>query len=67
MWRNTTFKLQAYLNYFGFCKIKIFNQLQISGKIGFTFYDDKHTIGSGLETIENNWHGDGKLQIIWSF
>lgn len=48
-------------------KIKLFKQLQISGKIGLTFYDDKHTIGSGLETIENNWRGDGKLQIIWSF
>lgn len=47
-------------------KIKPYEKLQISGKIGFTFYDNKNTIGSGLEEIENNWRGDGKLQIIWS-
>ena len=48
-------------------KVKAFNQIQISGKVGFTFYDDKTVIGSGLETIENHWRGDGKLQIVWSF
>lgn len=48
-------------------KIKLWEQLQLSGKIGFTFYHDKEGIGSGLETIEHNWRGDGKLQMIWSF
>lgn len=48
-------------------KIKIWEQLQLSGKIGFTFYDNKSKIGSGLETIEGNCKSDGKLQIIWSF
>ena len=48
-------------------KVKVFNQIQISGKVGFTFYDDKTIIGSGLEAIENHWRGDGKLQIVWSF
>ncbi len=47
-------------------KVKIYENIQISGKIGFTFYDNKTVIGSGLETIENNWRGDGKVQIIWS-
>ena len=47
-------------------KIKVYNNIQISGKIGLTFYDNKNIIGSGLETIESNWNGDGKLQIIWS-
>lgn len=46
-------------------KIKPHDKIQISGKIGFTFYDNKDVIGSGLETIENNWRGDGKLQLIW--
>jgi hypothetical protein len=48
-------------------KVKVFNQIQISGKVGFTFYDDKTIIGSGLEAIENHWRGDGKIQIVWSF
>ena len=47
-------------------KIKLYDAIHISGKIGLTFYDDKNTIGSGLETIEGNWRGDGKIQIIWS-
>ncbi len=47
-------------------KIKAYDNVQISGKIGLTFYDNKNVIGSGLETIESNWNGDGKLQIIWS-
>ena len=46
-------------------KIKLYN-IQISGKIGFTFYDNKDVIGSGLETIDNNWCGDGKIQLIWT-
>ena len=48
-------------------KVKIIEQVQFSGKIGFTFYEDKDEIGSGLETIENDWRADGKLQIVWSF
>lgn len=48
-------------------KIKLWEQLQLSGKIGFTFYNNKNEIGSGFETIEGNWKGDGKLQILWSF
>ncbi len=48
-------------------KVKFMKQIQFSGKLGFTFYDDKNIIGSGLESIENNWRGDGKLQIVWSF
>ena len=47
-------------------KVKLYDTIQISGKIGLTFYDDKTTIGSGLETIEGTWKGDGKIQIIWS-
>lgn len=47
-------------------KIKLFEFIQIAGKIGLTFYDNKEIIGSGLEAIENNWRGDGKLQIIWT-
>lgn len=47
-------------------KIKAYDNIQISGKIGLTFYDNKNIIGSGLETIDSNWNGDGKLQIIWS-
>ena len=47
-------------------KVKLYDTIQISGKIGLTFYDDKTTIGSGLETIEGIWKGDGKIQIIWS-
>ncbi len=47
-------------------KIKLYDAIHISGKIGLTFYDDKNTIGSGLETIEGCWRGDGKIQIIWS-
>lgn len=46
-------------------KINLFNKLQISGKIGFTIYDNIDEIGSGLETIEGNWRADGKIQIIW--
>ena len=45
-------------------RIKPIDKIQISGKIGFTFYDDKNEIGTGLETIKNNWHSDAKLQII---
>lgn len=48
-------------------KVKLFKRLQISGKIGFTIYDNKNEISSGLETIENNWKSDGKAQLIWSF
>ncbi|MBR4155637.1 MAG: helix-hairpin-helix domain-containing protein [Bacteroidales bacterium] len=48
-------------------KIKMMEQIQISGKIGFTFYDDKKVIGSGLESIDNSFRGDGKIQIVWSF
>ena len=48
-------------------KVKLLNQIQFSGKIGFTFYDDKNEIGSGLETIKNSWRSDGKLQMVWSF
>ena len=47
-------------------KVKLYDTIQISGKIGLTFYDNKTAIGSGLETIEGNWRGDGKIQIIWS-
>ena len=47
-------------------KVKLYDAIQISGKIGFTIYDDKNIIGSGLEAIDGNWRGDGKLQIIWS-
>ena len=47
-------------------KIKLFNQIQITGKIGVTIYDNKTEIGSGLETIYNNWRSDCKLQLIWS-
>jgi hypothetical protein len=43
------------------------NCIQFSGKIGFTLYDDKHEIGSGLEKIEGSWRSDGKLQVVWSF
>ncbi len=48
-------------------KVKLLNHIQFSSKIGFTFYDDKNEIGSGLEKIENNWKSDGKIQIVWSF
>ena len=48
-------------------KVNAFNHIQISGKVGFTFYDNKTVIGSGLEAIENHWRGDGKIQIVWSF
>ncbi len=48
-------------------KLKFPSLIQISGKIGFTFYDDKHEIGSGLETIYDNWKSDAKLQLVWSF
>lgn len=48
-------------------KIKFMKQIQFSGKIGITFYENKNVIGSGLESIENNWRGDGKLQLVWSF
>ena len=48
-------------------KIKTMNCIQFSGKIGFTLYDDKHEIGSGLEKIEGSWRSDGKLQVVWSF
>ena len=48
-------------------KVKLWEQLQLSSKIGFTFYDNKNEIGSGLETIYNNFRGDCKLQLIWSF
>lgn len=47
-------------------KVKLYDTIQISGKIGLTFYDNKTAIGSGLETIEGIWKGDGKIQIIWS-
>lgn len=47
-------------------KIKLWERLQLSGKIGFTFYSDKEEIGSGLETIENSWRSDGKLQMVLS-
>ena len=47
-------------------KITAYDNIQISGKIGLSFYDNKNIIGSGLETINSNWNGDGKLQIIWS-
>ena len=48
-------------------KIKAYDKIQISGKIGFTFYDNKTVIGSGLESIDGYWRGDAKLQIVWSF
>ena len=48
-------------------KIKLKERLQLSAKIGMTFYNDRNQIGSGLETIENDKRADGKLQIIWSF
>lgn len=48
-------------------KVKLFEQIQISAKVGFTFYDDKDVISSGLEEINNSWKGDAKLQIVWNF
>ncbi len=48
-------------------KMKLFKQIQFSGKIGFTFYDDINETGSGLEKIESSCKSDGKLQIVWSF
>lgn len=48
-------------------KIKLWKQIQLSCKIGFTFYDNKGEIGAGLETIESRWKGDGKIQVIWTF
>ena len=48
-------------------KVSMMGQIQLSGKIGFTFYDDRHEIGSGLETIKNDWRSDGKLQVVWRF
>ena len=48
-------------------KTKIMGKIQLSAKIGFTFYDNKDIIGSGLETIENNYRTDGKIQMIWAF
>ena len=48
-------------------KLELLNQIQFSGKIGFTFYDDRDEIGSGLERIESSCKSDGKLQIVWSF
>ena len=48
-------------------KIKLWKQIQLSCKIGFTFYDNKGEIGTGLETIESRWKGDGKIQVIWTF
>ena len=48
-------------------KTKIMEKIQLSAKIGFTFYDNKDIIGSGLETIENNYRTDGKIQMIWAF
>lgn len=47
-------------------KIKLYNHIQISGKIGLTVYDNKTEIGSGLETINNNWRSDCKIQFIWN-
>lgn len=47
-------------------KIKPIDKLQISGKIGFTFYDDKNEIGTGLEIIKGNCRSDAKLQFIWN-
>ena len=47
-------------------KIKVLERIQISGKIGLTIYDNKTEIGSGLETIYNNWRCDCKLQLTWS-
>lgn len=47
-------------------KIKILNSIQFSTKIAFTIYDNKNIIGSGLETISNNWRGDIKFQIVWT-
>lgn len=47
-------------------KIKLYNQVQISGKIGLTIYDNKTEIGSGLETIDNNYRSDCKIQFIWN-
>lgn len=48
-------------------KMKLTNNIQFSGKIGITFYDDKTIIGSGMESIVGNKRTDGKLQIVWSF
>ena len=48
-------------------KVKLFEQIQISAKAGFTFYDDRDVISSGLEEINNSWKGDAKLQIVWNF
>lgn len=48
-------------------KSRLFGQVQVSSKIGFTLYDNKDEIGSGLECISNNWRADAKVQIIWSF
>lgn len=47
-------------------KIKLIDKIQISGKIGFTLYDDRDEIGSGLEAINGSWRGDAKLQIVWN-
>ena len=47
-------------------KIKILNSIQFSTKVAFTIYDNKNIIGSGLETISNNWRGDIKFQIVWT-
>ena len=47
-------------------KIKLFERMQVSAKIGLTYYDKKTEIGSGLETINNNWRSDYKIQLIWN-
>lgn len=48
-------------------KIKLMKQIQLSYKFGFTIYDGKEDIGSGLENIEGNIKGECKLQVVWSF
>lgn len=47
-------------------KVRFGKHIQISSKIGLTYYDNKKEIGSGLECISSNWKCDGKLQLIWS-
>lgn len=47
-------------------KIKVFEDIQVSGKIGFTIYRDRNVIGDGLEKIDSNWKGDAKIQIVWN-
>jgi len=51
----------------GLLRWNIWKKLSFSMKMGYTYYPDQETIGTGLEEIEGNRKTEGSFLIQWKF